>query len=101
MLLTMIWYRQKDKQEVIRVKPDLSGGKGGSLAEPTINENEDVLMLAETVMRRLEALETISQQGKRITWVSPRAISTYGTRTDQARMDSGEMVGRHGSPKLL
>jgi group II intron reverse transcriptase/maturase len=48
------------------VKPDLSGGKGGSLAEPTINENEDVLMLAETVIRRLEALETISQQGKRI-----------------------------------
>ena len=48
------------------MKPDLSGGKGGSLAEPTINENEDVLMLAETVMRRLEALETISQQGKRI-----------------------------------
>jgi group II intron reverse transcriptase/maturase len=48
------------------VKPALSGGKGGSLAEPTINENEDVLMLAETVIRRLEALETISQQGKRI-----------------------------------
>jgi group II intron reverse transcriptase/maturase len=48
------------------VKPDLSGGKGGSLVEPTINENEDVLMLAETVIRRLEALETISQQGKRI-----------------------------------
>jgi hypothetical protein len=48
------------------VKPDLSGGKGGSLAEPTINENEDVLMLAETVIRRLEALETISQQGKQV-----------------------------------
>ena len=48
------------------MKPDLSGGKGGSLAEPTINENEDVLMLAETVIRRLEALGTISQQGKRL-----------------------------------
>src|SRR5215471_17871757 len=33
-----------------------SGGKGGSLAKLTINENEDVLMLAETVIRRLEAL---------------------------------------------
>ncbi len=48
------------------MKPALSGGKGGSLAEPTINESEDVLMLAETVIRRLEALETISKQGKRI-----------------------------------
>jgi group II intron reverse transcriptase/maturase len=47
-------------------KPDLSGGKGGSLAELTINKNEGVLMLTETVMRRLEALGTISQQGKRL-----------------------------------
>jgi group II intron reverse transcriptase/maturase len=60
------WYRQKDKQGVILTKPDLSGGKGGSLAELTINENEVVLMLAETVIRRLEALGTISQQGKRL-----------------------------------
>jgi len=32
----------------------------------SINENEVVLMLAETVIRRLEALGTISQQGKRL-----------------------------------
>src|SRR5258708_5523269 len=48
------------------LKPGLCGGKGGSLAKLTINENEDVLMLAETVIKRLEALGTVSKQGKRI-----------------------------------
>jgi len=48
------------------MKPDLSGGKSGSLVKLTINENEGVLMLTETVIRRLEALGTISQQGKRV-----------------------------------
>jgi group II intron reverse transcriptase/maturase len=47
-------------------KPDLCGGKGGSLVELTINESEGVLMLTATVIRRLEALGTISQQGKRL-----------------------------------
>ena len=50
----------------MRAKPALSGGKGGSLAELPINENEVVLMLTETVNRRLEALATISQHGKRL-----------------------------------
>jgi hypothetical protein len=57
--------RQKDKKEVILPKPDLPGGKGGSLVERTTNESEGVLMLTATVIRRWEALGTISQQGKR------------------------------------
>ena len=40
------------------MKPDLSGGKGGSLVKLTINESEVVLMLTESVIRRLEALGT-------------------------------------------
>src|SRR5260370_24716185 len=50
----------------MRAKPVLSGGKGGSLAELPINENEVVLMLTESVIRRLETLGTLSQQGKRL-----------------------------------
>ena len=42
------------------MKPDLSGGKGGSLVKLTINESEVVLMLTESVIRRLEALGTNS-----------------------------------------
>jgi len=41
-------------------------GEGWQFAERTINENEVVLMLTETVNRRLEALATISQHGKRL-----------------------------------
>ena len=48
------------------MKPDLPGGKGGSLVKLTINESEGVLMLTATVIRRLEALGTISQQGERL-----------------------------------
>ena len=58
------------------MKPDLPGGKGGSLVKLTINESEGVLMLTATVIRRLEALGTISQQGKENSLM--RAISSTG-----------------------
>ena len=48
------------------IKPPLSERKGNSLLCSSINESEGVLMLPETVIRRLEALGTISQQGKRL-----------------------------------
>jgi hypothetical protein len=41
-------------------------GKGSSLRSPQSTESEGVLMLPATVIRRLEALTTISKQGKRI-----------------------------------
>jgi group II intron reverse transcriptase/maturase len=41
-------------------------GKGKSLRGLQSTESEDVLMLSATVMKRLEALEGISKQGKRI-----------------------------------
>jgi len=41
-------------------------GKGSSLRRPQSTESEGVLMLPATVIRRLEALTTISKQGKRI-----------------------------------
>jgi group II intron reverse transcriptase/maturase len=48
------------------IKPPLSERKGNSLLCSSINESEGVLMLPDTVIRRLEALGAISQQGKRI-----------------------------------
>src|SRR2546421_12687496 len=42
------------------------GGKGSSLRSQQFTESEGVLMLPATVIRRLEALTTISKQGKRI-----------------------------------
>ena len=47
-------------------KPELPGGRGRVYDSFKIPESEDVLMLSATVIRRLEALETISKQGKRI-----------------------------------
>ena len=47
-------------------KPILPGGKGGSLVKLSTTKSEVVLMLTETVTRRLEALGTLSQQGKRL-----------------------------------
>src|SRR5205085_12225227 len=41
-------------------------GRVAALSKLIINESEVVLMITATVIRRLEALETISQQGKRI-----------------------------------
>ena len=41
-------------------------GKGSSLRSSQSTESEDVLMLPATVIRRLEALTTISKRGKRI-----------------------------------
>ena len=41
-------------------------GKGSSLRSSQSTESEDVLMLPATVSRRLEALTTISKQGKRL-----------------------------------
>ena len=41
-------------------------GKGKSLRCCQLTKSEGVLMLSATVMRRLEALEDISKQGKRI-----------------------------------
>jgi group II intron reverse transcriptase/maturase len=55
-----------DKRGVIRVKPELVWGKGSSLLRSPLSESEGVLMLPETAMRRLEALATISRQGKQI-----------------------------------
>jgi hypothetical protein len=48
------------------VKPVLSGGREAALRRFKSTESEGVLMLPETVIRRLEALATISHQGKRI-----------------------------------
>jgi len=42
------------------------GGKGSSLRSQQLTESEGVLMLPESAIRRLEALTTISKQGKRI-----------------------------------
>ena len=42
------------------------GGRVAALSKLIINESEVVLMLTATVIRRLEALGIISQQGKRI-----------------------------------
>ena len=56
----------------MRIKPSNTSetstiwGKGGSLRSPQSTESEGVLMLPATVIRRLEALTTISKQGKRI-----------------------------------
>src|SRR5579859_1670583 len=47
-------------------KPPLSERKRNSLLSSSINESEGVLMLPDTVIRRLKALGEISQQGKRI-----------------------------------
>ncbi len=48
------------------IKPALSERKGNSLLGSSINESEGVLMLPDTVMRRLKALGEVSQQGKAI-----------------------------------
>ncbi len=48
------------------MKPPLPGGRAKVYVGFKSTENEDVLMLSATVMRRLEALGTISQEGKRI-----------------------------------
>jgi group II intron reverse transcriptase/maturase len=47
-------------------KPPLPGGRTKVYVGFKSTKSEDVLMLSATVMRRLEALGTISQQGKRI-----------------------------------
>src|SRR5260370_26890514 len=47
-------------------KPELPGGRGRVYDSFQLPESEDVLMLTATVIRRLEALETISKQGKPI-----------------------------------
>lgn len=48
------------------MKPPLPGGRATVYVGFKSTESEDVLMLSTTVMRRLEALGTISKQGKRI-----------------------------------
>jgi hypothetical protein len=48
------------------VKPPLPRGREKVYVGFKSTESEDVLMLSVTVMRRLEALEGISKQGKRI-----------------------------------
>jgi RNA-directed DNA polymerase len=48
------------------MKPPLSERKRNSLLSVSINKSEGVLMLPDTVIRRLKALGEISQQGKRI-----------------------------------
>lgn len=47
-------------------EPSAIWGKGSSLPGSTINESEGVLMLPDTAIRRLQALGTIAQQGKRV-----------------------------------
>src|SRR5437868_187556 len=51
---------------VTSMKPPLSERKRNSLLSFSINKSEGVLMLPDTVIRRLKALGEISQQGKRI-----------------------------------
>ncbi len=51
---------------VTSIKPPLSERKGNSLLGSSINESEGVLMLPDTVIRRLKALGEISQQEKQI-----------------------------------
>lgn len=48
------------------MKPGLFGGKGNSVRSFKSTESEGVLMLPATVIKRLEALGAISQQGKRL-----------------------------------
>src|SRR6266487_2827262 len=48
------------------MKPGLFGGKGNSVRGCKSTESEGVLMLPATVIRRLEALGAVSQQGKRL-----------------------------------
>ena len=68
---TMMWLRYwyEDKWIAIFAKPELPGGRGRVYDSFKIPESEDVLMLSATVIRRLEALETISKQGKPINGV--------------------------------
>src|SRR5258708_20704298 len=65
---TMTWLRYwyEDKWIAILAKPELPGGRGRVYDSFKLPESEDVLMLTATVIRRLEALETISKQGKPI-----------------------------------
>src|SRR6266496_5472030 len=48
------------------MKPGLFGGKGNSVRGCKSTESEGELMLPATVIRRLEALGAVSQQGKRL-----------------------------------
>ena len=59
-------YWQEDKQAVMLVKPPIPGEREKVYEGFKSTESEDVLMLSATVMRRLEALEGISKQGKHI-----------------------------------
>src|SRR2546422_9124854 len=57
--------RRIKKKQFFR-NPTCLGGRVAALSRLSINESEGVLMLTATVIRRLEALGTISQQGKRL-----------------------------------
>src|SRR5713226_2049659 len=59
-------YWHEDKVLGIAPKPPLSGGRTKVYVSFKSTKSEDVLMLSATVMRRLEALGDISQQGKRL-----------------------------------